>query len=278
MELTFMNQVCRAANFRPILRETDIQIALEEVITVYNDLIKEDGRGTRIVDEMRLIGVTPPTLRRPIYQVTGKSTAVKLDQSVYNALLEHLTMRETGGLYADITTLRKQSDQHFLPIEATNFNKLVMGGVTYKPSTYSPKDSNVVIRLDRPSADGQDNNFPAANIHAAQIHQVFEHRRQISQTEWRNEQFIVVTRLVHLTPAHRQLDPYRRHGDAGGFLCYDRSVAMVEVIRPEAIICHYARTRFVDLRRLDKPCVHVLPLDRVRDLYLSQSTQHGDNS
>ena len=49
-----MNHTCRAANFRALLRQDDIQDAVAEIIGIYDKLQLEDGRGTRIVDILRL--------------------------------------------------------------------------------------------------------------------------------------------------------------------------------------------------------------------------------
>ncbi|KAJ3552961.1 hypothetical protein NM688_g3879 [Phlebia brevispora] len=268
LELTFMNQVCRAANLRHLLHDTIIQEAIEDVITAYNGILREDGRGTRLADNLRLVGNVvgrgsdSHVREKPLLQ-----RRVKLSRAVYDRLVRFLATESDTDHFASVRALNKRRDQEFLSEEATQLKKLLVGGVTYKPFTESQKDSHILTRLDYTLPDEVDEPdvFPPSGLYAARIEQLISHQRRAGD-QWIEEQFIVVKKARQLDAAHISLDPYRIYGHSGGFLCYDDFLDDFELIRSPAIVCHVARTTAIEIPGIEAPCVHVLPLDRMMQL------------
>jgi hypothetical protein len=63
------------------------------------------------------------------------------------------------------------------------------------------------------------------------------------------------------------LDYYRAHTVAGGRLFYDHLKSQPVLVCIDDIKCHFAYTP-QDVSGIDPPCVHVLPLDKVRNIVL----------
>ena len=266
LEMTFMNQVCRAANFRALLRHDEIQEALEEVVDIYDKLYSEDNRGTRIVDTLRLAGdVAGPHIfdaeQAPI-KVLRLDKKIKIPGAPFQSLLALLNndARQDESIqpflkeeleycyYADSEIKMKGSSQQFLSRNAFLGSEVLMDGVRFT-SFHKTKNCYVIIHRDNGS------------VHAARIADIIIHKRRTTHEDKIEEPFILVEQLEDLAQPDVDNDLYRRYEHGGGFLCYDHYLPP-EFIRPEDIVCHFARTPMI-FPGITKPCIHVLPLDMV---------------
>ncbi|KAJ3547879.1 hypothetical protein NM688_g5358 [Phlebia brevispora] len=270
LELTFMNCICQASNLRPILADPELQDAINDVINAYNDIVQEDGPGTRVVDSMRLIGAMLPKQEQAAPQDIKGSEIIRLSNDLYNALLKFLAEESGRDSYVNMLARTKWHDQYFLPRKAVSLKKLSLGGVTYKPHRESLRDSRILVRMSTlassvairpPSAPL----FPPADLHAVRIEELIYYERPASSGTIQ-EQFVVVRCLQHLTAEHASLDPYRKYGFSGGFICYDRFLDSVDIIRTASIVCHFVHTSNITIPGVESSCIHVLPLDRILQL------------
>ncbi|PSR72259.1 hypothetical protein PHLCEN_2v11851 [Hermanssonia centrifuga] len=262
LELTFMNQICRAANLRPLLRDHEVQKAIFEVINAFNEIFHEDGRGTRISDNLRLVEDAVSSRGQ---KQKKADQVVKLEDDVYAALLVSVNGATGRDLYVDHNAGRKMPEQEYLRSDATRLTRIFKGGVTYKACSDSRKDSHVLLDI-HPEA-GQPlgpSQWPPASLVAADILHIFSHKRFYGGG-WIEETFLAINRLMPLSDYDTGRDIYRKYETAGGFLCYDRYCETIEIVRPDTIISHFAKTT-MDIQQIEPRCVHVLPLDRMMQL------------
>lgn len=142
-----------------------------------------------------------------------------------------------------------------------------MHGFSYRPSARSLKDSNIIIRSQvqtAPStlpADDVGNSFSAAQI--AWILRA-PSRSGNGTVVAPNTLIVIVRRLVPLSSAEAEADPYRKFPFYVAGSLFRNEFLRPEIISPEDILCPFARTPFKELGQMqhgDK--VHVLPLNRV---------------
>jgi hypothetical protein len=241
-----MNQTCRAANFRALLRDAEIQHEIEEILEAYDKVNTEDNRGTRIADGMKLLREEQMSgAARPSIDVKVSSRRYTIPETVYRSLLGLLNQELGWEHYVDYRLVRRRDTQEFLTESAVICTEVKLGGVKYKPSH---RDSNILVKERRGSQ--------AAKLEAAFLH------RRFAPTEGEvDEVFLVISKLQSLSHQDKQHDRYRLYGPPGEFLCYNHYLDF-EVIRPEKILCHFAKTE-ITVQDIPQPCIHVLPLDRV---------------
>lgn len=98
--------------------------------------------------------------------------------------------------------------------------------------------------------------------HAGRIQQIFDYT--FYDREGEVETFLFVTPLAELSEADAQHDPYRQYKFAGGELYYAKDLPGI-IVSAADVLCHFARTP-VNIPEIIQPCIHVLPLDKVRPL------------
>ena len=251
MEITFMNQVARSANLRPILRNPALREAMGDVLDSYSKVINEDSRGTRIRDALSLeeqtVGVGIPF---------NSSSMTKLDDDVFEALLNRLnnSSPEQGPLYIDEYVRARPAGSSFLHRSNTPCKAVKIGGVKFQPERCSLKDSNILY---------SDALVPH-QVHAGRIKHIFLHKRPSFSSDQKIEQtFLVVHRLKVLDPIDKNHDHFSRYPGVGGSLYYDEYEPIVDIVIPTEVLCHFARTSYKS-PSIPRSCVHVLALDRVR--------------
>lgn len=249
LETTFLFQVCRAANFRPILHDPDVRADLSDVIEVFERLQEEDHRGTRIAEAAQLNERASTIGFKKDCSILE---AVELSIPAYEALVNRLNFEAQNELCLSRYRsyyIQPSAVQFFLGRKAVLTGDIFINGVTYRPKT---KDGNLLFRDSTTSA-----------VCAAHLEYIvlYDAPHQADQS---NEQsvFLVVTRLVPLSEDDVSHDCYRKFGSSGGFLCYNQQSTSVEAIRPTQVVCHFART-VMSIKDIEHECVHVLPLNRV---------------
>lgn len=213
---------------------------------IYQDR-HEDPRGTRIRDAF--------TLKESVKEVGIPSNSPRnqpLNDKVFASLLDRVNNGEGGMLYIDEAAGSRTTEQFFLHRSSSPCNLIKIGGVSFQPEQCSLKDSNVMY---------SDYRNPH-QVQAGRIVSIFLHRRHVSSDAHVEETFIAVNRLVPLTSDDEKHDNFRRY-KAGGALYYDKYRDCVDIVSPKEALCHFARMALT-LPVIEQPCVHVLPLDRVR--------------
>ncbi|KAH9173928.1 hypothetical protein EDB89DRAFT_1849493, partial [Lactarius sanguifluus] len=158
-----------------------------------------------------------------------------LEQEVLRYLTE-LFVRTGKAFYESTTT----------PGKAKQYDKFSHRGAIFSPSSFSIRDSHVVI-VDRISGDW----------HAGKIKQIFTVPFRPS-----SEAYFVVQRFKEFSAQEAQRDPYRRYPLVGGRLYHPELEDEIEVVAAQEVIAHFARTPY-DGQAFGIPCFHALPLDRV---------------
>ena len=253
MELTFMATACRAANLRSLLQLDSIRNIVREFTDIYNGLFNENKRGTRLRDT-----VLGDENDRRQAMVRESNCASQLEEPTWKALVSFLNAELGKEVFVDIRDLRMGPGLCQVSNAVLDCPSMFFHGVTYKPVIKSSKDSNIVF-----SPPGSSHTIPCSG----RIKQIFVHRRRNADGNGDDlrEIFLSVERLQDLSPDDVQWDKYRKFLHIGGHLCYDSYRPSPLIIRPNQIISHFARTA-IDIPHIQKACVHVLPLNRVRHL------------
>ncbi|OCH85284.1 hypothetical protein OBBRIDRAFT_740161 [Obba rivulosa] len=269
LETTMMLQVCRAANLRPLLDDSNLQVPLDEVIQVANEISAEDRRGIRL--ESISTDKAAPGL------VLGTSLrSVTLEPGIISALKALFDHEEGPGIYVEEHSRAVGPHQYFLTRDAIRCNRIKTAGIWYSHHAASARDSNVVFRSKLLSQQA-----------AGRIQDILVYTRTNRTGTAVEEAFLVVERLVELDAEHRQHDLYRNFPVVGGRLTYSRCDPKLYIIRPVDIVCHAAITTVdivchaaittVDVKDIEEPCVHVLPLAHVSPSWSSYRLgQHSD--
>ncbi|KAI0715176.1 hypothetical protein C8Q76DRAFT_618720 [Earliella scabrosa] len=266
LEMTFMMQLSRMANLRPVLRTEPVRRAMPNFTAAYDKVSGEDRRGMRFDALMR----SPSTLAVQIMDPAKSFSTVALDDEVYRALrarlqLEGIPYKGDGPGRQDSGNNPRILSRRVIPCKT-----LSIRGVLYKCQRKAQGDSNIVFRHPKLS-----------NEEPGRIEQMFTHGTMDPRATSGSAErlFLVVRPLKPLSPADQTLDPYRQY-TVGGTLYYDQYEPGLFVIRPEEVICHFAKTsmkgaRFTKRARgsdgslvehpiqFAQPCVHVLRLDKV---------------
>ncbi|KAG1848575.1 hypothetical protein C8R48DRAFT_778790 [Suillus tomentosus] len=244
IELTMMNHTCRVANVRALIQEERIRTVVSDMVDAYSNFAGEDRRGTRIRDVLQWEKiVTAHGQTRPA------SKEVILEERLYSALLKLIDATEPLRYVGEGDP--RSLDQVFLRRKVLLSNRILIHGVSYRPSDFSHCDSNIVFH-----------SSPGSKPEAGRIIKIFLHHRYSTNNDMIEETFLAIQPLIPLSDTDIPYDSYRQYPVAGGFLCYNEYHTHYHVIRPSGVICHYAKTP-MRISRIRRACVHVLPLDRL---------------
>lgn len=267
--MTFMMQMSRMSNLRPILMTDAVRAAMPSFAAAYDRMSQQDRRGMRLDEIMR------GTFGDAVHVVDKKKTSsnIILDDHVYHALRQRLEI-EGCAYRADCSSGdRRRPNAHVLARSAVPYTTISIAGVFYKCRTRSQGDSNVIFQ--HPAFEGEE---------PGRIEQIFVHRR-VTGSETAEDIFLVVRKLHSLSAEDRVLDPYRSFS-MGGSLYYDQYEKNILVARPKDIVCHFAKTYMKgasftrrttgpdgrtdeDSIRFEKPCAHVMRLGKASCISLS---------
>ena len=250
MEHTFMTQLCRASNLRALVRQPELQSAMGELMEYYTRILSEDPRGTRVRDAISLVE-RPKEKGIP----SNPPVAKELSAGVLSALQSRLNHGRSQGqsLYYD-ERMRPWAQPGRLTLyrSGTQCDLVTIGGVRFSPERLSSRDSNVFY-----------SDVTSGTNRAGRIADIFLHKRLTDEGELIEETFIGIRRLRQLSLEDAEKDIFRQYGKDGGFLCYDDYEDVMDVVTPQEVLCHFART--VYSMGDGRSCVHVLLLDRVGD-------------
>ena len=197
-----MRHSCRAANLWAILDDDSIRPQVQELLEAYNNLRYEDRRGTRLRESTSLGQMFTPE---------KKGTPIILDDTCFRALIRHLNSRAGQDIYVDLRALHRDPGLRQLLNDAIRLPSAHTHGVSFRASTHSPKDSNVMYWTDHSQQD----------IGPGHITDIFSYAyrgdggRSVVMT------FLYLQPLKPLSPEDSVHDLYRTFRYVGGWLYYN---------------------------------------------------------
>jgi hypothetical protein len=143
--------------------------------------------------------------------------------------------------------------------KARQYNKFTQRGAIFSPSSFSDRDSHMVIS----KGDCQ--------WYAGKIKQIFTYPSGLAS---KLEAYFVIQRFEELSNQEALQDPYRNYPLVGGRLYRLDLEAKIDVVPSQEITAHFAHTHH-DEKDFGFPCFHALPLDKVT---LSPHCKLGDTN
>jgi len=129
--------------------------------------------------------------------------------------------------------------------KARQFTKFIHRGAIFSPSSFSLRDSRVVIGK--------------GNWYAGEIKQIIAYPSSPPSNI-----YFVIQKFKELSTQEALKDPYRKHPFVGGRLYHPELESKIEVLPSQVITTHFAHTPH-DKETFGFPCFHALPLDKVID-------------
>lgn len=129
--------------------------------------------------------------------------------------------------------------------KARQYNKFTQCGAIFSPSSFSVRDSRVVISK--------------GDWYAGRIKQIFAYP---SGSSSKLDTYFVIQRFKELSDQEALQDPYRNYPLVGGRLYHLNLEDKIEVVPSQEITAHFAHTLH-DEKEFGFPCFHALPLDKV---------------
>lgn len=172
-----------------------------------------------------------------------------------------LTWAETIVLLAPVLK-EKGFETHATPIKESSlkfYSSFVRYGQTYAIASETLRNSRIIVGHNVPG------DWAAAEIqHIVEYspHSSVDHDGQGSS----DCIFLIVKYFEDLNDSDAAKDPYRRFPYAGGRVYYDELGGKSCVILLDSLLCHFARTPSVLPELVERPHIHVLPLDKVCQL------------
>jgi hypothetical protein len=137
--------------------------------------------------------------------------------------------------------------------------------------TFSPHpDSHILVKT------SEDRELVPASIQEIFFH---KHGREQSMTSMQGV-FIIFRRYLPLEHEDIEKDHWKRYPVGGGRVYYDQLASNYEFARIGQIVSHFAKTPLTsnDISGLTKQCIHVLPLNWVRNLYSTSISTPSDKT
>lgn len=246
IERSYMYTASRASNLLALLAVGGLKTLVSNMYAKLNKIINRDSRGTRLHD---LILDSLDTEQPP---PTTTVAPITLEVPVLEALAAYLNTSATIT-YIPVHRFEARSAPHarcLLHDSAQSLPSLKQAGTTYRPYHRSDGDCNVMVRPAMGDA------FPA------RLELIFMHERLVG-SDVSKDIFCAIRRLKPLEIALQQQDYFRKF-EIGGSLWSPEYADELQVVRPQALMCHFARTEFSAAdTQVGLPTLHVLPLDRV---------------
>lgn len=246
-----MKAAGRSSNLRAILADDEsVRQTVAEMVTTMGSIDKEDVRG------YRLASMLDPSL--PDHSLDPRMKPFDLKPHEYRLLcnvISHSTPQERLKL----------------PRHAFNLEEVSTRGVCYGTSK-SPKyrNSAIMYRLSDTRAtemEGQEGEQKAGIIHS-----IFHYTHYLKSTgnTWDEVKgyYLIVGEYPPMETTDERVDPYKKFGFAGGFLCQGQ-VTKQHLLKLSQVISHCAVTKFRGNEFRDM--IHVLPIDRVCEFQLLRS-------
>ncbi|KAF6755596.1 hypothetical protein DFP72DRAFT_811306, partial [Ephemerocybe angulata] len=257
IETTYMFTATRMANLLSLLSLDKVRGVVRNMYARIQKYLGIAERGTRSHD-------VSPANKSGVGNTTSKpGKRIKINDTILSELCQLLN--DTSGKQTYVPSggdRERTKSQIFLHPSAEQFHALHHDGVTYRPLYRSHGDSNILLK-DSASTTG-------ITYKPARILQILAHTRKSPGDGFLREIFCVIQYLNPLPNGLIEQDWFRRFGVVGGSLWTRDYGPQIHVIRPSAIVCHFARTP-MDLEEIPGLTFHVLPLDRVSNTSIHKS-------
>jgi len=177
-----------------------------------------------------------------------------LEKDVLQCLGDLLVLSDASWVLRTVSGTVSRTASHVQPhAKARQYNKFTQHGAIFSPSSFSVRDSHVVIC----KGDGQ----RYAEWYAGRIKQIFTYPSGLPLPS-KPEAYFVVQRFKELSDQEALRDPYRNYPLVGGRLYHLDLEDKIEVVPSQDITAHFAHTPH-DEKEFGFPCFHALPLDKV---------------
>lgn len=133
MEATFMNSICRSANLRAILDDHRVAETVMDLIQLFQEVSKEDVRGTHLSD---LMDRNESSLL-PLNQAYKESA---LTETTHSLLVAFLNLVHRKAIYSST----KSGGGIYLNRTAAWIKKITIRGVAYATSRAVLRDSRII--------------------------------------------------------------------------------------------------------------------------------------
>lgn len=252
-----MRTSARNANLRAILADDDeIRKSVTDMIMTMQAIEDEDIHGFRKAKQL------DPTLL-DLDLIQSRADRIALDQSQLQLMKAHLMQIHPGQIL-------------HLGSDALSLKEVSKDGVCYgtcKSSTY--RNSSIIFTSAvRPGLRSTNDNLPNYEDTSIQkagiVEKIIHYSTGTSDRHMHvpiDGIYLYIQELLpidvrgHIASNTFDLDPYRQHGFAAGYLC-DSKQRTPRVISLSQVISHFALTTFEGIDKYED-FIHVLPLDRV---------------
>lgn len=232
LEKTLFERMCMTQRLKGLLSSSEVmglEHHLKSFTDRFSDHLNPKVKGTLSED------LTSVTAQQDVFQ----GEECWLEKDVLKRL-EELLVR-TGKL-------RVSGCVQDFAIDATarQYNKFTHRSALFSPSSFSVRDSHVVVGGGIPG-----------DWCAGKIKQIFEYPLRPP-----SKVYFAIQRFRELSAQEASQDPYRRFPLVGGRLYHPELEDKIEVVPSQEIIAHFAHTP-QDEGDFDFPCFHALPLGKV---------------
>jgi len=236
LEKTLFERMCMAQRLKGLISSCEVmglEHQLKSFAERFRDYLDPMVKGTLSED------LTSVTTQQGVFQ----GEECWLEKDVFKRL-EELLVR-TGK--SQDTRVSECVRGFAIDATARQYNKFTHRSSLFSPSSFSSRDSHVVVGSGIPG-----------EWYAGKIKQIFEYPiRPPSKV------YFAIQRFRELSAKEASQDPYRRFPLVGGRLYHPELEDRIEVVPSQEIIAHFAHTP-QDERDFDFPCFHALPLGKVR--------------
>ncbi len=239
LEQTSLTQFCMSQDIRVLMQSANLPPILGDLQLAFSKALGGDTHGT-FWNNLWAFAPGPDEH----FSILAKSKEVPLPRWIN----EKLTKGTLGGIAA------KHCPQVCLSQESLTFC-----GMQFSIATNSLSNSYVVFKRKTEN----DKSWSAGSI------QMIFH---LQIKEEMHGPFFTIKPYLPLNTADTQFDPYRNFLFAAGQLVYEECSDVVVCMLDE-VLCHFAHTPYTS-PEIPKPCIHVLPLDRVCACLLSSHSFH----
>ncbi len=276
LESTFMRSSMREANLQALLSDdSQVRSHVGNLVEVYNTILAEDVRGTRLAHMIDAVHLTQQT---PDFTYNRKSVhESSLPDAILAAFIQFLDFKHTELRTKNAT----EGPSNGFASTKTKFltlNKFSLRGVQYSTATSRVHDSHVFFRsplleISKPPPHPDPTSGQITHIFLYSHVPVSSSPASPSQPDY-SSVYVCVRPYAPLRPSPElnKIDQmYRRFGFTGGFLC-QKEFSPPVIIEPSHIISHVAVTPISG-----HEVVHVLPMDRVSfSIFLEQKDKTRD--
>lgn len=215
-------------NLQALLEDETVSNTVGELLNALSSFTGESRCGSRLSD-----------FRNPAQhlKLLGNPKTVNLDERTHSAL-RSATSSGASAHWVDFFMKHRR--------KVNAYKKIIICGVSFQTRHSAIRDSHITFES-------------GGEIWSGSIDQIL---LPDGVSDIRAVLLSVET-FAPLSREDQENDPYRLWGFSGGELFYDLFLGTPSIIAPVQILGHIAKTSVGRAFRIERPCVHTLPLDQV---------------